>query len=299
MQKAKRLASLFRRRRRIYMKILITGANGQLGTELRHLLDRRSLEYRATDAGELDITDADAVNAYIKDFQPDVIYHCAAYTAVDKAEDEGKAINQKVNVDGTKNLAVAAGENGVTLVYISTDYVFDGDSNELYTVDHKPAPRNEYGRTKYEGELAVQKYAKKFYIIRTSWVFGEYGHNFVYTMLDLAKTHDTLTVVNDQFGRPSWTRTLAEFMTFAINKKLDYGIYHLSEDNSCNWYEFATEILKDTDTKVLPVTSAEFPQKAWRPRHSILDLSKTKATGFKLPTWQDALHEFMSEITNP
>ena len=280
------------------MKILITGANGQLGTELRHLLDRRGLEYRATDAKELDITDANAVNAYVKDSQPDVIYHCAAYTAVDKAEDEGKAINPKVNVDGTKNLAVAAGENNATLVYISTDYVFDGDSDELYTVDHKPAPRNEYGRTKYEGELAVQKYAKKYYIIRTSWVFGEYGHNFVYTMLNLAKTHDTLTVVNDQYGRPSWTKTLAEFMTFAIDQKLEYGIYHLSEDNSCNWYEFATEILKDTDTKVLPVTSAEYPQKAWRPRHSILDLSKTKATGFELPTWQDALHEFMDEIAN-
>ena len=139
------------------MKILITGANGQLGTELRHLLDRRSLEYRATDAKELDITDANAVNAYVKDFQPDVIYHCAAYTAVDKAEDEGKAINQKVNVDGTKNLAVAAGANNATLVYISTDYVFDGDSDELYTVDHKPAPRNEYGPTKYEGEFAVHK----------------------------------------------------------------------------------------------------------------------------------------------
>lgn len=278
------------------MKILITGANGQLGTELRHLLDSRDIAYRATDAKELDITDAAAVDAYVADFQPDVIYHCAAYTAVDKAEDEGKAINQLVNVNGTENLAKAAGQYGATLVYISTDYVFDGDSDELYTVDHQPAPRNEYGRTKYEGELAVQKYAKQYYIIRTSWVFGEYGHNFVYTMLNLAKTHDTLTVVNDQFGRPSWTKTLAEFMTFAIDQKLDYGIYHLSEENSCNWYEFASEILKDTDTKVLPVTSAEYPQKAWRPRHSILDLSKTEATGFKLPTWQEALHEFMAQI---
>lgn len=278
------------------LKILITGANGQLGTELRHLLDRHQVAYRATDAKELDITDADAVNAYFTDYKPDVVYHCAAYTAVDKAEDEGKVINQKVNVDGTANLAKAAGVNDATLIYISTDYVFDGDSDELYTVEHQPAPRNEYGRTKYEGEQAVQKYAQKYYIIRTSWVFGEFGHNFVYTMLNLAKTHDTLTVVNDQFGRPSWTRTLAEFMTFAVEKQLDYGIYHLSNDNSCNWYEFATEILKDTDTKVLPVTSAEYPQKAWRPRHSILDLSKTKATGFKIQTWQEALHEFMAEI---
>lgn len=278
------------------MKILITGANGQLGTELRHLLDGRGIEYRATDAAELDITNADAVNSYFADYQPDVVYHCAAYTAVDKAEDEGKEINQKVNVDGTENLAKAAASVDATLIYISTDYVFDGDSDELYTVDHQPAPRNEYGRTKYEGELAVQKYAKKYYIIRTSWVFGEYGHNFVYTMLELAKTHDHLTVVDDQFGRPSWTKNLAEFMTYTVDQNLEYGIYHLSNDNSCNWYEFASEILKDKDVTVTPVTSAEYPQKAWRPRHSILDLSKTKATGFKIQSWQEALQLFLAEI---
>ncbi|KRM87641.1 dTDP-4-dehydrorhamnose reductase [Lacticaseibacillus thailandensis] len=278
------------------MKILITGANGQLGTELRHLLDSRGIEYRGTDVKDLDITDADAVDKYVQDFQPDVIYHCAAYTAVDKAEDEGKALNQKINVNGTENLAKAAAAVDATIVYISTDYVFNGDKQEIYKVDDQPAPRNEYGRTKYEGELAVQKYAKKYYIIRTSWVFGEYGHNFVYTMLDLAKTHDHLTVVDDQYGRPSWTKTLAEFMTFAIDKKLDYGIYHLSEDNSCNWYEFASAILADKNVTVSPVSSAEYPQKAWRPRHSILDLSKTKATGFKIPTWQDALKEFLAIV---
>ena len=184
----------------------------------------------------------------------------------------------------------------VPMVYISTDYVFDGDKQEIYSVDDQPAPRNEYGRTKYEGELVVQKFAKKYYIIRTSWVFGEYGHNFVYTMLDLAKTHDHLTVVDDQFGRPSWTKTLAEFMTFAVNEKLDYGIYHLSEDNSCNWYEFASAILADKNVTVSPVSSAKYPQKAWRPRHSILDLSKTKATGFDIPTWQDALKEFLAIV---
>lgn len=278
------------------MKILITGANGQLGTELRKLLDERGIEYRATDATELDITNTDTVNSYFADFKPEIVYHCAAYTAVDKAEDEGKKINQVVNVDGTANLAKAAAAVDATLIYISTDYVFDGDAKEIYTVDDKPAPRNEYGRTKYEGELAVQKYAKKYYIIRTSWVFGEFGNNFVYTMLDLAKTHKQLTVVNDQFGRPSWTRNLAEFMTYAVDNQLDYGIYHLSNDNSCNWYEFATEILKGTDTNVLPVTSEEYPQKAWRPRHSILDLSKTEVTGFKIQTWQDALAKFIAQI---
>lgn len=275
------------------MKILITGAQGQLGTELRHLLDARGITYRATDAKDLDITDEAAVNQYFADYQPDVVYHCAAYTAVDKAEDEAKALNQLVNVDGTRNLAKAAAKVDATLVYISTDYVFDGDSKEIYTVDDQPAPRNEYGRAKYEGEQQVQKYLKKYYIIRTSWVFGEYGHNFVYTMLNLAKTHQELTVVDDQYGRPSWTKTLAEFMTFAVDQYLDYGIYHLSNDNSCNWYEFASAILADKDVTVKPVSSAEYPQKAWRPRHSILDLSKTKATGFKIPTWQDALKDFL------
>ncbi|MSC19292.1 dTDP-4-dehydrorhamnose reductase, partial [Lactobacillus paracasei] len=225
------------------MKILITGAQGQLGTELRHLLDSRDIAYRGTDAHDLDITDEQAVDQYFKDYQPDLIYHCAAYTAVDKAEDEGKALNQKVNVDGTRILAKAASAIDATLVYISTDYVFDGDKKDIYTVDDQPAPRNEYGRAKYEGEQQVQKYLKKYYIIRTSGVFGEYGHNFVYTMLDLAKTHKELTVVDDQYGRPSWTKNLAEFMTFAVDQKLAYGIYHLSNDNSCNWYEFASAIL--------------------------------------------------------
>ena len=278
------------------MKILITGAQGQLGTELRHLLDARGMTYRATDAKDLDITDEAAVNQYFADYQPEVVYHCAAYTAVDKAEDEAKAINQLVNVDGTRNLAKAAEKVDATLVYISTDYVFDGDSKEIYTVNDQPAPRNEYGRAKYEGEQQVQKYLKKYYIIRTSWVFGEYGHNFVYTMLNLAKTHKELTVVDDQYGRPSWTKRLAEFMTFAVDKRLDYGIYHLSNDNSCNWYEFASAILADKDVTVKPVSSKEYPQKAWRPRHSILDLSKTKATGFEIPTWQDALKNFLKSI---
>ena len=278
------------------MKILITGAQGQLGTELRHLLDARGITYRATDAKDLDITDEAAVNQYFADYQPDVVYHCAAYTAIDKAEDEAKALNQLVNVDGTRNLAKAAAKVDATLVYISTDYVFDGDSKEIYTVDDQPAPRNEYGRAKYEGEQQVQKYLKKYYIIRTSWVFGEYGHNFVYTMLNLAKTHKELTVVDDQYGRPSWTKTLAEFMTFAVDQHLDYGIYHLSNDNSCNWYEFASAILADKDVTVKPVSSAEYPQKAWRPRHSILDLSKTKATGFEIPTWQDALKDFLKIV---
>lgn len=280
------------------MDILITGANGQLGTELRHLLDEQGLSYTGTDAKELDITDAQAVDDYFTKNQPKLVYHCAAYTAVDAAEEEpGKSIDEKVNVVGTENIAKAAAKVGATLVYISTDYVFDGTKDSLYEVNDTPNPKNEYGRTKYLGEQAVQKYADKYYIIRTSWVFGQYGHNFIYTMLKLAETHDQLTVVADQYGRPTWTRTLAEFMTYAVANQIPYGIYQLSNENSCNWYEFATEILKDTDTKVLPVTSEQYPQKAYRPRHSIMDLSKVKATGFKIMTWQEALAEFM-KITN-
>lgn len=277
--------------------ILLTGGNGQLGTELRHLLDEKGVKYVSTDAKEMDITDAQATMDYITNLKPTVIYHCAAYTAVDKAEDEGKALDEKINVDGTRNVALAAKEVGATLVYISTDYVFDGKLKDgEYAVDAPINPLNEYGRTKALGEKAVQEIMDDYYIIRTSWVFGKYGHNFVFTMQKLAETRDELTIVNDQFGRPTWTRTLAEFMYFVIDQKAPFGIYHLSNDNACSWYEFAKEILKDTDVKVSPVTSEQFPQKATRPQYSVMDLSKTKALGFKIPTWQEALQGMLQAI---
>lgn len=277
--------------------ILLTGGNGQLGTELRHLLDEKGVKYVSTDAKEMDITDAQATMDYITNLKPTVIYHCAAYTAVDKAEDEGKALDEKINVDGTRNVALAAKEVGATLVYISTDYVFDGKLKDgEYAVDAPINPLNEYGRTKALGEKAVQEIMDDYYIIRTSWVFGKYGHNFVFTMQKLAETRDELTIVNDQFGRPTWTRTLAEFMYFVIDQKAPFGIYHLSNDNACSWYEFAKEILKDTDVKVLPVTSEQFPQKATRPQYSVMDLSKAKALGFKIPTWQEALQGMLAAV---
>lgn len=274
--------------------ILITGGHGQLGTELRHLLDEKKLEYLSTDADQLDITDKESTYKFITDMKPEIIYHCAAYTAVDKAEDEGKELDEKINVEGTRNVAEAAKATGATLIYISTDYVFDGKKKEgMYQVDDTTNPLSEYGRTKLLGEKAVQETMDDYYIIRTSWVFGIYGHNFIYTMQKLAKTHDRLTVVNDQFGRPTWTRTLAEFMVFVIEKKAPFGIYHLSNENSCSWYEFAKEILKDTDVEVAPVTSEEYPQKATRPQYSIMDLSKAKGLGFEIPTWQEALNSFL------
>lgn len=277
--------------------ILLTGGNGQLGTELRHLLDEKGVKYVSTDAKKMDITDAQATMDYITNLKPTVIYHCAAYTAVDKAEDEGKALDEKINVDGTRNVALAAKEVGATLVYISTDYVFDGKLKDgEYAVDAPINPLNEYGRTKALGEKAVQEIMDDYYIIRTSWVFGKYGHNFVFTMQKLAETRDELTIVNDQFGRPTWTRTLAEFMYFVIDQKAPFGIYHLSNDNTCSWYEFAKEILKDTDVKVSPVTSEQFPQKATRPQYSVMDLSKAKALGFKIPTWQEALQGMLQAV---
>ena len=277
--------------------ILITGGNGQLGTELRHLLDEKAIKYVSTDAHDMDITDAEATMAYITKLKPTIVYHCAAYTAVDKAEDEGKSADELINVVGTENVAKAAESVGATLIYISTDYVFDGTKKDgEYQVNDTTNPQNEYGRTKLLGEQAVQSIMSNYYIIRTSWVFGKYGHNFVFTMQKLAETHDTLTVVNDQFGSPTWTRTLAEFMYFVIDEKVPYGIYHLSNDNSCNWYEFAKEILKDTDVKVTPVDSTQFPQKAKRPKYSIMDLNKTKSTGFNIPTWQEALASMLASL---
>lgn len=279
------------RQKKIY---LITGGNGRLGTDLRHLLDEQGAAYLSTDSAEMDITDAQATMNKIKAIQPTVIFHCAAYTAVDKAEDEGKELDGKINVDGTKNVVLAAEAVGATLIYISTDYVFDGTKKDgKYATDDQVNPQNEYGRTKLLGEKAVQAIMSKYYIIRTSWVFGQYGHNFIFTMQRLAKEHDTLTVVNDQFGRPTWTRTLAEFMTYLVMNSAPNGIYHLSNDNSCSWHEFAQEILKDADVIVNPVNSKEFPQKATRPQYSVLDLSKSKDIGFEISTWQEALQQML------
>ena len=177
--------------------ILITGSNGQLGTELRHLLDEKRIAYVATDAAEMDITDKNGVDIIFQEVNPTVVYHCAAYTAVDKAEDEGKEMNTLINEIGTKNVAEAAESVGATMYYISTDYVFDGTNQDQYEVNDTANPKNEYGHAKHAGEQIVQSICSKFYIIRTSWVFGEYGNNFVYTMRRLAESYPKLTVVND------------------------------------------------------------------------------------------------------
>ncbi|HEL0065848.1 TPA: dTDP-4-dehydrorhamnose reductase [Streptococcus equi subsp. zooepidemicus] len=276
--------------------ILITGSNGQLGTELRYLLDERSVDYVAVDVAEMDITNATKVEEVFAQVKPSLVYHCAAYTAVDAAEEEGKALNKAINVAGTEHIAKACERYGATLVYISTDYVFDGKkpAGQEWLETDTPDPQTEYGRAKRLGELAVERYTKQFYIIRTAWVFGHYGKNFVFTMQNLAKTHSRLTVVNDQHGRPTWTRTLAEFMCHLADNRKPYGYYHLSNDakEDTTWYDFAREILKETAVEVVPVDSSAFPAKAKRPFNSTMNLDKAKATGFVIPTWQEALEAF-------
>lgn len=275
---------------------MIVGANGQLGQELQRYLKELSWNYIALTADELDITDRQAVAEMVTKLDPDVILDAAAYTAVDKAEDEGKTINWQVNAEGTENLANAASKNGTKLVYISTDYVFDGTKQTVYFEDDPKNPQNEYGRAKWAGEQAVVVSGVEAYIVRTSWVFGEFGHNFVFTMENLAETHSKLTVVNDQWGRPTWTRTLSEFIVYLLDVEAPFGTYQLSNDGKATWFEFAQEILKDTAVKVEPVSSVDFPQKAYRPRHSVMSLEKAKDTGFVIPTWREALEKFSKSI---
>ncbi|HEL0579184.1 TPA: dTDP-4-dehydrorhamnose reductase [Streptococcus equi subsp. zooepidemicus] len=279
--------------------ILITGSNGQLGTELRYLLDERSVDYVAVDVAEMDITNATKVEEVFAQVKPSLVYHCAAYTAVDAAEEEGKALNEAINVAGTEHIAKACERYGATLIYISTDYVFDGKkpAGQEWLETDTPDPQTEYGRAKRLGEQAVERYTKQFYIIRTAWVFGHYGKNFVFTMQNLAKTHSRLTVVNDQHGRPTWTRTLAEFMCYLADNRKPYGYYHLSNDakEDTTWYDFAREILKETAVEVVPVDSSAFPAKAKRPFNSTMNLDKAKATGFVIPTWQEALEAFYKQ----
>lgn len=285
-------------RERCKMKFLITGANGQLGQELQKLLRERELDFVAFDSTQLDITSREAVLATFEAIKPDIVLHAAAYTKVDLAEDDGRELNWQVNVNGTKNVADAAKKIGAKLVAVSTDYVFDGTQNNDYVETDAVNPQNAYGRAKLAGELAVTESGADAYIVRTSWVFGEFGNNFVYTMQRLATTHPKLTVVNDQLGRPTWTRTLAEFMLHLVDVKATYGVYHLSNAGTTTWFEFAREILKNTDVEVAPVTSAEFPQKAYRPRHSVMSLDKAESTGFEILNWREALNEFLMGLTS-
>lgn len=275
------------------MNYLITGGNGQLGKEVTKLLEEKKLNYASYGSSDLNITDVHSVKTIFEKDKPDIVFHCAAYTAVDKAEDDGKELNWKVNVEGTRNIAEACKQAGAKMVFISTDYVFDGTYTGEYSETSDTNPQNEYGKAKLAGEKIVAEILDDYYTIRTSWVFGEFGNNFVYTMKRLVEDRDELTIVSDQIGRPTWTRTLAEFMLHLIETKQEYGIYHLSNEEQTSWYGFAKEILKDEEVKVKPVTSEEFPQKAFRPKHSVMNLEKAKRTGFEIIQWQEALMYFL------
>ena len=279
------------------MKVLVTGVKGQLGYDVMAELAKRNIEAIGVDIDEMDITDKISVEKVIGEAAPDVVVHCAAYTAVDAAEDN-EALCRRVNADGTRNIAEVCKKLDCKMVYISTDYVFDGQGTRPWEPDDERHPLNVYGQTKYEGEVAVQENLSKYFIVRIAWVFGKNGKNFVKTMLKLAETHDKLTVVNDQFGSPTYTYDLARLLVDMIQTD-KYGIYHATNEGICTWYEFACEIFRQAGVKieVTPVPASEYPAKAKRPENSRLDKSKLTENGFeRLPSWQDALARYLKEI---
>ncbi len=302
------------------MKVLVTGVAGQLGHDVMKELDRRGYEGIGSDIAEsysgisddtavtrmpyicLDITDDSAVKKVISSEKPDVVVHCAAWTAVDLAEDEDKKDKvYAINAEGTKSIANACKENDCKMIYISTDYVFDGQGTKPWEPDCKDyAPLSVYGKTKLDGELAVSSILDKYFIVRIAWVFGINGKNFIKTMLNVGKTHDTVKVVNDQIGTPTYTYDLARLLVdMAESDK--YGYYHATNEGGyISWYDFTCEIFKQAgyDTKVVPVTTEEYGlSKAARPFNSRLDKSKLKENGFEpLPTWQDALNRYLKEV---
>ena len=302
------------------MKVFVTGVAGQLGHDVMNELASRGYVGVGTDLAEsysgiqdgtyvttaeyvsLDITNSEAVMDTIKSVKPDVVVHCAAWTAVDLAEDEDKQAKVKaINVGGTQNIADACKEIDAKMVYISTDYVFDGQGETPWEPDCKDyKPLNVYGETKLAGELAVSNTLDKYFIVRIAWVFGVNGKNFIKTMLNVGKTHDEVRVVNDQIGTPTYTLDLARLLVDMVETD-KYGYYHATNEGGyISWYDFTKEIYAQAglSTKVTPVTTAEYGiSKAARPFNSRLDKSKLTANGFTpLPTWQDALHRFLKEI---
>jgi dTDP-4-dehydrorhamnose reductase len=264
------------------MKVLVTGADGQLGYDVVKKLEELDIEHIGVDKEDFDLTNEKETKEFILDYQPDVIIHCAAYTDVDQAEVERELCYQ-VNVNGTRYVAEATKELDAKMLYISTDYVFDGQGEEPFEVTDEPNPINYYGETKYQGEQEVQKLLDKFFIVRTSWVFGEHGDNFVKTMLKLGKERDEISVVADQYGSPTYTVDLAELIVEMIRTD-KYGIYHATNDGFCSWYEFAKEIFKaaDLDIDLKPVCSDKFKTIADRPRNSRLSKFSLYVNRFSL-----------------
>lgn len=277
--------------------ILVTGVNGQLGYDVVKVLNKRNIECLGIDKEDLDITDSEAVNEYIVKLNPEVVIHCAAYTAVDMAEDNEEACT-KVNVNGTENIAKACKQINAKMIYISTDYVFNGAGDEPFEINGEIEPHSIYGKTKYEGELKVKEYLDKYFIVRISWVFGVNGNNFVKTMIRLGKERESLNVVCDQIGSPTYTADLAPILCdMAVSEK--YGIYHATNEGYCSWAEFAQEIMNQVGLgcKINPIPTSEYPCKAERPFNSRMSKKSLVDNGFKLmPEWKDALKRYLKEI---
>ena len=282
------------------MKVLVTGVKGQLGFDVMRELSKRGIEGIGVDIDEMDITDFESVDRVITEAAPDAVIHCAAWTAVDAAEDEDKREKVRlVNVEGPRNIAKVCKKLDIKMLQISTDYVFDGQGERPWEPDDPTGPVSVYGTTKRDGENAVMELLDKFFIVRIAWAFGINGNNFVKTMLRVAKTHDTLTVVNDQWGSPTYTYDLARLLVDMIQTD-KYGIYHATNEGFINWYQFATAIFKEAGVNVTvkPVTTAEYGiSKAARPFNSRMSKDKLEACGFKrLPAWEDALTRYITEL---
>ncbi len=280
------------------MRVLVTGAKGQLGTDLMNELKKQGLEGIGVDIEEMDITDEKACMKVISEADVDAVIHCAAYTAVDAAEDNVE-LCRKINGDGTRNVALACKVADVKMMYISTDYVFDGKGTRPWEPDDERHPLNVYGLTKYEGELAIEELLEKYFTVRIAWVFGVAGKNFIKTMLRLGKERGAVSVVNDQVGSPTYTYDLARLLVDMIQTE-HYGRYHATNEGECSWYEFAVEIFRQAgmeNVTVTPVSSSEFAAKAVRPENSRMNRQKLSDNGFtRLPDWQDALSRFLKEI---
>lgn len=278
--------------------IIITGVKGQLGYDVVKELNRRNIACKGIDIDELDITDRGAVLDYMRTEKPQAVIHCAAWTAVDKAEDKAEQC-AAVNVGGTENIAIACKEIGAEMMYFSTDYVFSGTGENEYEVDDEKSPQCVYGRTKLEGEYKVLENLDKYYIVRISWVFGINGSNFIKTMLRLSETHTELNVVCDQIGSPTYTADLAPLVCDMIQSG-KYGVYHATNEGYCSWADFAKAIFRESGRNVTvhSISSSEYPAKAKRPFNSRLSKKSLDEAGFKrLSRWEEALKKYIKELS--
>lgn len=281
------------------MKVLVTGYNGQLGYDVVRECEKHGIEAIGIDVQQLDITNEAAVKAYMEQIKPTILIHCAAYTAVDKAEDDIETC-EKVNVAGTRYLAQACQELAIPMMYFSTDYVFSGNGETPFEIDGEIAPTSVYGRTKWEGEEVVRQLVAEHFIIRISWVFGENGNNFIKTMLRLGSERTELNVIADQIGSPTYTADLAKLVVDMMQTK-KYGTYHASNEGFCSWADFAKEIfmIAGLDVIVHPIPTEQYPTRATRPKNSRMSKQALVENGFTLlPTWQDATKHYIDILQN-